>query len=158
MVNVVISILLLWGDMERNWGNQPPWSSVAMGEFSTVVGGSHHLVTLVSCEHNTGETVFASIYTSPCVCPNTCGQGTKKEKGGRGLAEVFGGVTGQRAEERTWKTPCTLNHLLSRQSLFFSCLNSDLCHLLSPPPFLILVLSFRTVSQHAQNSVPSAFH
>lgn len=38
-----------------------PGSSVDTDEFSTVVGGSHHLVTLISSQHNTGETVCLQV-------------------------------------------------------------------------------------------------
>lgn len=55
-------------------------------------------------------------------------QVTKKDrKNKKGLAEVFACVTGQRAEEWTWTTSGTVNHL-SRQSLVFRIFNYNLIY------------------------------
>lgn len=78
-----------------------PGSNMDTDEFSTVVGGSHHLVILISPEHNTGETVCLQVCIQAHMYAQICIEGSprKTEKTKQGLAEVFACVTGQRAEK-----------------------------------------------------------
>lgn len=141
-----------WHEVERKETKvvSHPGSSVDMDEFSTVVGGSHHLVTLISPEHNTGETVCLQVWIQAHmyaqICTDRSPRKTEKNKKrpSRGICLC------DRAKSRGMN----LNDLRYCQSPFtpISCLwnfqlSSDLCHLLTPPPFLILVLSLRAISQ-----------
>lgn len=107
-----------------------PGSNMDTDEFSTVVGGSHHLVILISPEHNTRETVFANMYTSPYACPDMYWRVTKKDRKKQNKAWQRYLLVWQGKElknEPEWPQELSINHL-SRQSLVFGIFNYNLIY------------------------------